>query len=212
MAARSSFLLALSLATVSSYETYRELIPNGKIVPNYIAVGHINPAGGGAANAFGKAFSKGGLKWTPAFCAADSDGDGQTNGVELGDPCCRWAEGAAPERADFLSDPGVKTSVSSRGACNCSVTPCFVPGDSPSPSAAPSVSAQPEAATATPSPAAPLSAEARDADYGAYVGAASAGALCVLGAAVFWRQRAVAAALARGDAESDGYAAMLAVN
>ena len=29
-------------------------------------------------------------------CEADTDGDGQTNGLELGDPCCLWSVGATP--------------------------------------------------------------------------------------------------------------------
>ena len=35
----------------------------------------------------------------------DSDGDGQSNGMELGDPCGEWSEGAAP-RTDEISLPG----------------------------------------------------------------------------------------------------------
>jgi hypothetical protein len=31
--------------------------------------------------------------WTKELCEADSDGDGQTNGQELGDPCCVWVAG-----------------------------------------------------------------------------------------------------------------------
>lgn len=42
-------------------------------------------------NAFGKAFADAGHTWTQDLCNADSDGDGQTNGQELGDPCCTWA-------------------------------------------------------------------------------------------------------------------------
>jgi len=42
-------------------------------------------------NAFGEAFKAAGSKWTAEFCAADSDGDGVTNGEELGDPCCTWS-------------------------------------------------------------------------------------------------------------------------
>jgi hypothetical protein len=31
---------------------------------------------------------RGVYKWTQTLCLADSDGDGQSNGQELGDPCC----------------------------------------------------------------------------------------------------------------------------
>lgn len=45
-------------------------------------------------NAFGQDFELQGLRWTKDLCEADSDGDGFTNGEELGDPCCVWHEGA----------------------------------------------------------------------------------------------------------------------
>ena len=35
--------------------------------------------------------------WNRALCMADSDGDGATNGEELGDPNCVWVYGGAPE-------------------------------------------------------------------------------------------------------------------
>ena len=37
----------------------------------------------------------------------DSDGDGRTNGEELGDPDCTWAPGTAPKFTSGLSHPGV---------------------------------------------------------------------------------------------------------
>lgn len=43
-------------------------------------------------------------------CNLDSDGDGETNGTELGDPCCAWTEGDAPLEATSL--PGDDTSTS----------------------------------------------------------------------------------------------------
>ena len=41
----------------------------------------------------------------------DSDGDAQTNGQELGDPCTTWESGAAPRTTD-VSKPGDATSTS----------------------------------------------------------------------------------------------------
>ena len=41
-----------------------------------------------------QAFAKAGFVWTRALCEADSDGDGLTNGEELGDPCCEWSAAA----------------------------------------------------------------------------------------------------------------------
>jgi dopamine beta-monooxygenase len=35
--------------------------------------------------------------WTADLCQADSDGDGTSNGAELGDPNCTWTVGGTPE-------------------------------------------------------------------------------------------------------------------
>jgi hypothetical protein len=50
--------------------------------------------------------------WTAALCHADSDGDGQSNGAELGDPNCVWSLGQTPARTVFLARPGDATSTS----------------------------------------------------------------------------------------------------
>jgi dopamine beta-monooxygenase len=50
-------------------------------------VAHVLSLGGTKElNAFGNAFRANGFKWDKALCLADSDGDGKTNGAELGDP------------------------------------------------------------------------------------------------------------------------------
>ena len=36
------------------------------------------------------------MRWTAELCQLDSDQDGQSNGVELGDPCCEWTVEAIP--------------------------------------------------------------------------------------------------------------------
>lgn len=177
MAPAVGALLLFSIPAACAYREYISEIPNGaNIVVDaqpIAAVGHTNPAGGGARNLFGSAFQLAGNAWTTTLCMADSDGDGVLNGVELGDPCCRWSKGMAPERSDFLSHPGDSKSVSARGKCDCSVTPCFVPGDSPSPS--PSVVAQP-----SPTPTIPESQEAKKATDVAIAGVVSGGILAVL--------------------------------
>ena len=70
-------------------------------------------------NPFGKDFYAAGMTWTEELCRVDSDGDGQSNGVELGDPCCLWAKGdregaftanwhaSHPGRADSTADGDV---------------------------------------------------------------------------------------------------------
>ena len=45
--------------------------------------------------------------WGPELAALDSDGDGFTNGEELGDPDGTWQEGdAAPGDAADITHPG----------------------------------------------------------------------------------------------------------
>lgn len=50
--------------------------------------------------------------WTKDLCQKDSDGDGVSNGEELGDPNCEWQRGGTPQRA-AKSHPGVCEPVSS---------------------------------------------------------------------------------------------------
>jgi len=49
------------------------------------------------------------VNWTAALCNRDSDGDGYTNGVELGDPNCTWVAGQ-PSPAGLVTNPGDPTS------------------------------------------------------------------------------------------------------
>ena len=97
------------------HKSFQAKIPNGgKEIAGSKAIGHQNDIGGGTRNAFGKAFQNAGLKWSKELCEADSDGDGQTNGFELGDPDCCWNAGDTPRFTTELSHPGKNTSKSSR--------------------------------------------------------------------------------------------------
>ncbi|KAG6613262.1 uncharacterized protein IUM83_16978 [Phytophthora cinnamomi] len=113
------WVCALSLAAcareAAAYKMFQQKIPNGGNVPGVAALGH-DRDGGGANNDFGQDFIAAMFQWTRDFCEKDSDGDGQTNGQELGDPCCefvhrknpvvRWTEGVShPGDATFKSDP-----------------------------------------------------------------------------------------------------------
>ena len=67
--------------------TAKPFVQNGAGVAGVAAIGHVDPAGGGAENTYGDDFHKAGKKWTMALCTKDSDGDGLTNGLELGGGC-----------------------------------------------------------------------------------------------------------------------------
>ncbi|XP_076468958.1 dopamine beta-hydroxylase-like [Babylonia areolata] len=108
--------VALCLPSIHPYPMYGQEIPNGDQVPhpckpNFLwhGVGHQISQGGGARNPFGEDFAANGHKWTEALCRKDSDGDGRTNGEELGDPECVWSKGQTPPvtAATSLSHPGV---------------------------------------------------------------------------------------------------------
>jgi len=90
--------ILLWLGDVQAYENYIANIPNGENVKDcdgapHRGVGHLRSSGSGPRNAFGIDFAAAGYKWTQELCEKDSDGDGVSNGAELGDPDCSWKEG-----------------------------------------------------------------------------------------------------------------------
>ncbi|KAK6166896.1 hypothetical protein SNE40_023501 [Patella caerulea] len=108
------FLVILGVTCIQGFGTYRDKIPNGNRVPhpckpNYIwnGVGHQKSVGDGYRNQFGKDFADARHTWTGELCEKDSDGDGKTNGYELGDPSCSWVEGQPSPESTTLSHPGV---------------------------------------------------------------------------------------------------------
>lgn len=125
-------LLLLCVAGSTARPQYADLIPNGKSVPHpgpqggiWAGVGHENAAGGGPLNPFGEAFMANGFEWTTALCEADSDGDGRSNGVELGDPNCEWEVGVEPAEPS-LSHPGIADiprEAAATSACDSYVAP-----------------------------------------------------------------------------------------
>jgi hypothetical protein len=90
------FTLIICLLTPVSVEARAQRpgqIPNGGTFS--CANCHVNSGGGGARNAFGQAIEAGFLNgsgagasvnWNATIAGMDSDGDGVTNGTELGDP------------------------------------------------------------------------------------------------------------------------------
>lgn len=117
-------LLILLSSIACALQDYAKLVPNGLagfaentgITCKYL--GHSKCQPGTARNQFGLDFAAAGRKWTKSLCMKDSDGDGLTNGEELGDPCCKWTPGAPPFRTTQLSHPGEKDQVNSAPKCN----------------------------------------------------------------------------------------------
>ncbi|EGZ29183.1 hypothetical protein PHYSODRAFT_537581 [Phytophthora sojae] len=100
---------------------FQKKIPNGGNVPGVQALGHEKESGG-PNNDFGMDFVAAMFQWTKDFCEKDSDGDGQTNGQELGDPCCefefrkneqlRWTQGVShPGDPELKADPALWADV-----------------------------------------------------------------------------------------------------
>ena len=67
--------------------------------------------------------------WILNYCQRDSDGDGLTNGDEMGDPCCVWNYGDKPLITDssLLSHPGDPSS--RRKGRSCLLDAAVVPDD-----------------------------------------------------------------------------------
>lgn len=110
----SPLFLLLCATSVIAYKSYQSRIPNGERVhhpcfPNQFwqGVGHFTKQGGNARNLFGEDFAKADHQWTRDLCMKDSDGDGRSNGDELGDPNCSWSPGKTPMRVTNISHPGV---------------------------------------------------------------------------------------------------------
>lgn len=114
-----TFLIRLLAQDADAYPAYNGNVPNGNsIPPSAIELGHP----GGATKRytpFANAYVTNGRKWTVALCRADSDNDGQSNGLEMGDPCCTWVSGAAPRFTDGLSDPNNPASLTTHTNQTC---------------------------------------------------------------------------------------------
>ncbi len=103
---------ALGVASAASARpSYVSLIPNDF----ECLTCHVNPIGGGRRNDFGDDFGGHGAVWAEVF-AIDSDGDGFTNGDELGDPEGVWRPGD-PDPGGIAANPGDPRSVPVREGC-----------------------------------------------------------------------------------------------
>ncbi len=96
-----SFLLAVPDA--SALSSYQSRVPNGTV--SSCDTCHNLVSGPPNLNPFGSAFRDAGLRWTPALAVLDSDGDGFSNGRELGDPAGSWTAGT-PNPTGTITNPG----------------------------------------------------------------------------------------------------------
>ncbi|GLD92828.1 hypothetical protein PINS_up001407 [Pythium insidiosum] len=96
---------AMSLGVVAARQDFSALVPNGAAFEDR-PIGYVSTADDSPLDSFGKALEAAGRAWTLSLCKGDADGDGQTNGVELGDPCCLWTGKAPPMGTAKVSNPG----------------------------------------------------------------------------------------------------------
>lgn len=99
-----STLFKYIVYVVYGYSLYKNDFPNGHIIPSPIELGHPNFIQT-SYTSFAKLYVNQGYRWTKTLCQSDSDRDGQTNGIEMGDPCCIWTLGSIPTFTIGLSDP-----------------------------------------------------------------------------------------------------------
>lgn len=102
---------------VTARPQYMERLPNGHAVwrdGKACALGHASCHQPTAElNPFGVAFREHAYQWTKHLCEMDADGDGYSNGQELGDPHCQWAPGKKVRTTAGISHPGDAASVPS---------------------------------------------------------------------------------------------------
>jgi hypothetical protein len=106
-------LLILQTGMIKGSASFCSGIPNCLNVEGYPNIAHSTESGPGLSP-FGEAYTTLGRAWNEDYCNDDSDGDGFTNGQELGDPCCKWTEASPTELiTEGISSPGDPDSVPS---------------------------------------------------------------------------------------------------
>jgi hypothetical protein len=102
--------------SASAYRQDLAKLPNGNSYG--LTLGH--PGGNTKVpTKLASTFYQAGQTWNKAFCMADADGDGQSNGLEMGDPCCKWSVGQTPQFTTGLSDPNSPASTTLNKMPSC---------------------------------------------------------------------------------------------
>ncbi|MFK7987455.1 MAG: MopE-related protein [Sandaracinaceae bacterium] len=109
----------LAPSGASAFEAFATQVPCRATTENSVGTirpcitCHNNPDGGGGCgtppcfNPFGSAFNGNGRVWNETLATGDADGDGYTNGEELGDPTGTWRVGDdTPGLCDCATRPG----------------------------------------------------------------------------------------------------------
>ena len=114
-----TFLLVIGAAQFNTHakSTFPNYIPNAYVstAQGSCTNCHRSPEGGDTLTLFGQdvyATLEGRRPDWSALYYLDSDGDGQTNGQELGDPCGAWIRGEPAPRDTDISNPTDATLIS----------------------------------------------------------------------------------------------------
>ena len=114
-----TFLLATGTLAFNAHakSTFPNYIPNASVstAQGPCTNCHRDPSGGDTLTLFGQdvyATLEGRRPDWSALYYLDSDGDGQTNGQELGDPCGTWIRGEPAPRETDISNPTDETLTS----------------------------------------------------------------------------------------------------
>ena len=114
-------LLLLFIQPVHPHSNYLYQLPNAQTLGQHPELDHLGHLSLKTKQLswFGFDFAGQGYLWTEELCFLDSDSDGQSNGLELGDPSCTWVFGKPnPTDAGFthlhLSHPGDPLSTTNR--------------------------------------------------------------------------------------------------
>lgn len=108
---KNFFVFVALLSGTEGFQNYYDNMPNGGSINGDI--GHIN-GDYKTYTPFGLDYKTAGGTWS-AYCQKDSDGDGATNGVELGDPNCQWVLNGAAPSGTYQSDPNDPASTPAAG-------------------------------------------------------------------------------------------------